>query len=70
MGHATERRSHDIAELREQDLTTTDGQPITHSLHVLLVGQEFCIWSCYIRYCQQANAGSATAAVPADPLTT
>ena len=34
-------RGDDIAKLRAQDLTTTDGQPIAHSLRVLLIGQKF-----------------------------
>ena len=58
----------EFAKLRVQDLTTTDGQPIALGLHELLVGQKFCIRPYYVKNRQEANAGSATVTVPANPI--
>ncbi len=68
VGHATALRGYDIAKLRVQDLTTTDGQPIAHSLHQLLFGQKFCVRPYYVKNRQEANAGSVTVTVPPDPI--
>ncbi len=65
MGHAMALRGHDIAKLRVQDLTTADGQPNAHSLHVLLVGQKFCIRPYCVKNRQEASPGSTTVTVPA-----
>lgn len=51
-----------------QDLTTTDGQPIAHRLHQLLVVQTFCVRPYYVKNRQGANAGSVAVAVPPHPI--